>query len=494
MPKNSQTNPWGDAANQAVGALYKYYMSQPTAADMQKVEYMRSQTEGNQLDNAMTQRMYDAGVYPNMPAPMQNMIERERRQKQAPDSVQIFDAYVNPYQKFDSGDVQGAFNPNTGDFDVKRTTGTPPRFEMDKEGNRALPVPAIPSQGVRSSMADALMPYLVNQESGGDPMALSPKGAAGLTQIMPDTARDPGFGVAPLAGWDGVDPRTAPPEEQLRFGRDYLAAMIDKNGGNPALGLAAYNAGPGAVEQHGGIPPYSETQQYVQNIMGKAGTLGQPVQQSNGIINYPQSTADIGRENDKNFSQNATMDDLNQTFASAMFNISQGGAGLGSYMKDIPLIGGQTKAGTLEADLSKITNKAALDKIAQYKDESKTGGFFGNLSDGERQAVADSQLSIRQSMNQQELAYRLAMHQDLVNDIIHGRGKTLPGTNQVVPMDAGAPRSGLPTFNDITNATSVEELTAMWDAFDRIPAFGGKPPDFIEQALVQKVNQLRGGQ
>jgi hypothetical protein len=177
-----------------------------------------------------------------------------------------------------------------------------------------------------------------------------------------------------------------------------------------------------------------------------------------------------------------------------MYNIANGGAGLGSYMKDIPFVGGQTTASNLEADLSKITNTAALDEIARLKEESKTGGFFGNLSDGERQAVADSQLAIRQTMNPQELAYRLAMHQDLVNDIVHGRGKQVPGTNQMIPFDAGAPRSGLPTLGDIQNAQSPEELTQMWDAFDKYPAFKGQPPKVIEDALVQRVNQMRGGQ
>lgn len=104
------------------------------------------------------------------------------------------------------------------------------------------------------------------QESGGDPNALSPKGAAGLMQIMPETAKNPGYGVKPLQGWDGVDPRTAPPEEQMRFGAEYLAAMSNKFGGDMGKTLAAYNAGPGAVEESGGIPNYKETQDYVNNI------------------------------------------------------------------------------------------------------------------------------------------------------------------------------------------------------------------------------------
>lgn len=111
-----------------------------------------------------------------------------------------------------------------------------------------------------------LIPAVIQQESGGNPYAVSPKGAQGIMQIMPATARNPGYGVMPLRNWDGVNPMTAPVDEQIRFGSDYLNAMADKYGGNTALALAAYNAGPGAVDTHGGIPPYQETQNYVRNI------------------------------------------------------------------------------------------------------------------------------------------------------------------------------------------------------------------------------------
>ena len=98
------------------------------------------------------------------------------------------------------------------------------------------------------------------QESGLNPDAVSPKGAVGIAQIMPDTARDPGFGIEPIS-----DPRD--PEEALRFGAEYMRAMLDKYG-DYGLALAAYNAGPGAVEEYGGIPPFRETQNYVATILG----------------------------------------------------------------------------------------------------------------------------------------------------------------------------------------------------------------------------------
>lgn len=95
---------------------------------------------------------------------------------------------------------------------------------------------------------------LVQQESGWNTGAISVKGATGLAQLMPDTA-------ARL----GVDPTD--PSQNLDGGARYLRQMYDKFG-SWRLALAAYNAGPGAVEQHGGIPPFAETEHYVKAILG----------------------------------------------------------------------------------------------------------------------------------------------------------------------------------------------------------------------------------
>lgn len=94
---------------------------------------------------------------------------------------------------------------------------------------------------------------LVQQESGWNPGAVSNKGATGLAQLMPDTA-------AHL----GVDPTD--PQQNLEGGARYLRMMYDRFG-NWRYAVAAYNAGPQAVEKHGGIPPYNETQNYVVAIL-----------------------------------------------------------------------------------------------------------------------------------------------------------------------------------------------------------------------------------
>jgi soluble lytic murein transglycosylase-like protein len=95
---------------------------------------------------------------------------------------------------------------------------------------------------------------LVQQESGWNPGAVSHKGATGLAQLMPGTAE--------VLGVDIKDP-----EANLEGGARYLRMMYDKFG-SWKLALAAYNAGPGAVEEHDGIPPYAETENYVQAILG----------------------------------------------------------------------------------------------------------------------------------------------------------------------------------------------------------------------------------
>ncbi len=106
----------------------------------------------------------------------------------------------------------------------------------------------------KHSVPEELFLRLVHQESGWNPHAKSHKGALGLAQLMPQTAN--------LLGVDPHDPR-----QNLEGGARYLSWQYRKFK-SWRLALAAYNAGPKAVEKHGGIPPYAETQNYVKKIWG----------------------------------------------------------------------------------------------------------------------------------------------------------------------------------------------------------------------------------
>jgi soluble lytic murein transglycosylase-like protein len=101
----------------------------------------------------------------------------------------------------------------------------------------------------------ALLTSVIQQESGFDPNATSSAGAQGLMQLMPSTA-------ASLGVTNPYDPA-----QSIAAGARYLRSDLDHVGGNVPLALAAYNAGLGAVQHFGGIPPYAETQNYVQQIL-----------------------------------------------------------------------------------------------------------------------------------------------------------------------------------------------------------------------------------
>lgn len=101
----------------------------------------------------------------------------------------------------------------------------------------------------------ALLAAICKQESGYNQQARSAAGAMGLMQLMPDTAR--GLGVDPADPW-----------QNMLGGARYIGQQLSAFGGDVRLALAAYNAGPGAVKRYGGVPPYAETQKYVQVVYG----------------------------------------------------------------------------------------------------------------------------------------------------------------------------------------------------------------------------------
>jgi hypothetical protein len=110
---------------------------------------------------------------------------------------------------------------------------------------------------IRHGLDPALVRAVVAVESGFQAQAVSPKGAQGLMQLMPATARELGV----------VDPFD--PAANLDGGSRYLRSLVARYEGDLGKALAAYNAGMGAVERHGGVPPYAETRRYVQKVLGR---------------------------------------------------------------------------------------------------------------------------------------------------------------------------------------------------------------------------------
>ena len=116
----------------------------------------------------------------------------------------------------------------------------------------------IDAAAAKYNVDPALLRGLIRQESNFNANATSPAGARGLTQLMPGTA-------ASLGVSNPLDPA-----QSLQGGAKYLRQQLDRFGGDPAKALAAYNAGPGAVQRYGGIPPFAETQNYVRKVLAYA--------------------------------------------------------------------------------------------------------------------------------------------------------------------------------------------------------------------------------
>ncbi|HPI94163.1 MAG TPA: lytic transglycosylase domain-containing protein [Deltaproteobacteria bacterium] len=115
----------------------------------------------------------------------------------------------------------------------------------------------ITSVARNQGMNPSVIKSIIEVESGYNPYARSSKGAMGLMQLMPQTAQDLGV----TDPWD--------PMENITGGTKYISWLIRKYNGNLMLALAAYNAGPSAVDSYGGIPPYQETADYVRNVLAR---------------------------------------------------------------------------------------------------------------------------------------------------------------------------------------------------------------------------------
>ncbi len=151
---------------------------------------------------------------------------------------------------------------------VQRTyaVGTSGEIRSTRAGQRSTAYDSLITEhasthGIRADLVKAV----IQAESAFNPMARSVKGAMGLMQLMPATAI--AYGVS-----NAYDPA-----ENIRAGVAYLRGLLDRYSQNEELALAAYNAGPTAVEKYGAVPPYRETRSYVAKIQKNAGTQPAPL-------------------------------------------------------------------------------------------------------------------------------------------------------------------------------------------------------------------------
>lgn len=115
----------------------------------------------------------------------------------------------------------------------------------------------ITREAARSGVSESMIRAVINVESHGKPLAVSNKGASGLMQLMPATAKR--FGVKDIFNQ----------AQNIRGGATYLSWLHKRFKGDWSLALAGYNAGEGAVDKYAGIPPYKETQNYVRLVLGR---------------------------------------------------------------------------------------------------------------------------------------------------------------------------------------------------------------------------------
>jgi hypothetical protein len=529
-------DPWADAANQAVGALYKYYLSQPTQADLQKQQYMQAQMERLNTQNEMDNRQMGLGNYalPNLSPEIRNdMYRRDIESRGETDAAKLFGTYVNKPMQVDAGDAKYIVDGSTGLPMQEYGVGVAPEVTIDKEGGRQIYTPARPATnrpampiqgqqgrefvmasadqaGVRPALADGVFGA---ESSYGMNQGPSPAGAIGPMQVMPSTAAKPGFGVQPAA--DGSQ------EENVRVGIDYLGAMLQRYQGDEEAALIAYNAGPANADKwlqagrnYAVLPKPEETQPYVQKVLGTdvsqqmgggqqmapagmqpqqpmapQGPFGQqpqnaPVQQPDGTVITPLPTSPVQQQKQNEHDRlryiqgDLVNDELNRSLN--MLN-EKGGAVAG-------FVGNMTSGipGLPSHDFSQMldTIKANIgfDKLQSMREASPTGGALGQVSEFENRLLQAVFGSLAQSQSPEQLRYNMMRLQNTYNNIIY-RGYNDDGSLRT-QNDMGPVMHNIPTLESVGRMNSPEELQGVLEFFNY------NPPQDLKDAVIQRANML----
>ncbi len=216
------------------------------------------------------------------PQPVQPPLLAAATEAAKPESQEVFPgsagvppALAIPLQEPDSRRDAGAPRGLVDNREALRRTA-----DLLIEVDSAFGVPRSPygqliyDVALHHSINPHLVAAMIRVESAFNPRAVSRKGACGLMQLLPSTARR--FGLRKKK--DLFDP-----QKNLQAGVRYLKWLTERFGGDVEKILAAYNAGEGAVERFGGIPPYRETQAYVEKIFGLLGFSPEPPAESGGV-------------------------------------------------------------------------------------------------------------------------------------------------------------------------------------------------------------------
>jgi soluble lytic murein transglycosylase-like protein len=169
------------------------------------------------------------------------------------------DAAAQLRTRIDANGVEWITNPVSGKAaavqPLAATTGVAAGSQTSAISRNSTYDDLIREHATRYDVNPGLVRAVVQVESNFNPYAVSPKGAQGLMQLMPATAKQ--FGVT----------KPFDPSENIRGGTAYLRQLLDRYGNDKRLALAAYNAGPGAVDKYGDtVPPYRETRDYVARV------------------------------------------------------------------------------------------------------------------------------------------------------------------------------------------------------------------------------------
>jgi soluble lytic murein transglycosylase-like protein len=201
------------------------------------IESRIQQIEG--MINAIETRRNEALTQPNKAAPSAGKADV----LESPKPFQFFLKKTG-----NAADSPNVLAPDTLQTDSPISTRLPRAEQLQ---------PLVESISRKHNVDKDLVNAVIMQESGFNPNAVSKAGATGLMQLMPGTAQHLGI------------QNSKDPAQNLDGGVRYLKGLLDQFNGNIPLALAAYNAGPGAVSRHKGIPPYKETQNYVRTILSQ---------------------------------------------------------------------------------------------------------------------------------------------------------------------------------------------------------------------------------